>query len=142
MSSLSAHSKKPANGAAAVADTKLTSKDYYFDSYAHHGIHEEMLKDEIRTKSYMNAIERNPHIFADKIVLDVGCGTGILSMFAARAGAKHVYAVECSSIVEKCREIISANGFDSKITVVQGKIEEVELPVEKVDIIISEWMVR
>lgn len=44
------------------------------------GIHEEMLKDEVRTRSYMNAIVQNKHLFKDKIVLDVGCGTGILSM--------------------------------------------------------------
>ena len=72
--------KKPAEG--------KTSKDYYFDSYSHFGIHEEMLKDEVRTRSYMNAIEQNGHLFKDKVVLDIGCGTGILSMFAARAGAR------------------------------------------------------
>jgi hypothetical protein len=37
-------------------EPSLTSADYYFDSYSHFGIHEEMLKDEVRTKSYMNAI--------------------------------------------------------------------------------------
>lgn len=56
------------------------SEQHYFNSYNHHGIHEEMLKDEVRTRSYMNAIVQNKHLFKDKIVLDVGCGTGILSM--------------------------------------------------------------
>ena len=69
---------------------EMTSKDYYFDSYAHFGIHEEMLKDEVRTLTYRNSMWHNKHLFKDKIVLDVGCGTGILSMFAARAGAKQV----------------------------------------------------
>jgi len=39
-------------------------------------------KDEVRTRSYMNAIVQNKHLFKDKIVLDVGCGTSILSMYA------------------------------------------------------------
>jgi hypothetical protein len=51
---------------------------------------QEMLKDEVRTRAYMNSIMKNKHLFKDKIVLDVGCGTGILSMFAAKAGAKCV----------------------------------------------------
>ncbi|XP_016133879.1 protein arginine N-methyltransferase 8-B-like [Sinocyclocheilus grahami] len=72
---------------------EMTSRDYYFDSYAHFGIHEEMLKDEVRTLTYRNSMYHNKHIFKDKIVLDVGSGTGILSMFAAKAGAKHVYGL-------------------------------------------------
>lgn len=119
---------------------EATAKDYYFDSYAHYGIHEEMLKDEQRTKSYRNAIINNPHLFRDKYVLDVGCGTGILSMFASKAGAKHVYGIECSSIIHTARQIITDNGFDDKITLIHGKVEDVDLPVPKVDIIISEWM--
>merc|ERR1719169_276580 len=72
-----------------AAGTKdLTSKDYYFDSYSHFGIHEEMLKDEVRTQTYRNSILENKHLFKDKIVLDIGCGTGILSLFPASAGAK------------------------------------------------------
>ena len=48
------------------------------------GIHEEMLKDTVRTRSYQAAIMQNEFLFKDKIVLDVGCGTGILSLFAAK----------------------------------------------------------
>ena len=44
-----------------------TSKDYYFDSYAHHAIHEEMLKDEVRTRTYEMAIMQNKHLFQDKV---------------------------------------------------------------------------
>ena len=44
-----------------------SSADYYADSYSHFGIHEEMLKDEVRTKTYMNAIKKNSHLFKDKV---------------------------------------------------------------------------
>ncbi|KAJ3222513.1 Protein arginine N-methyltransferase 1 [Clydaea vesicula] len=110
-----------------------TSKDYYFDSYAHFGIHEEMLKDTVRTLSYRNSIYQNKHLFKDKVVLDVGCGTGILCMFAAKSGAKKVIGVDMSNIIDQAKQIIKKNGFERKM-------EEVVLPVEKVDIIISEWM--
>ncbi|CRK19729.1 Protein arginine N-methyltransferase 1 like protein [Verticillium longisporum] len=125
-------------------ETKLKSMEHseqhYFKSYDHHGIHEEMLKDEVRTRSYMNAIVQNKHLFKDKVVLDVGCGTAILSMFAAKAGAKHVIGVDMSTIIHKAREIVEVNGLSDKITLIQGKMEEVQLPFPKVDIIISEWM--
>ncbi|KAI8981111.1 S-adenosyl-L-methionine-dependent methyltransferase [Pilobolus umbonatus] len=124
----------------APASDTLTSKDYYFDSYAHFGIHEEMLKDEVRTLSYRASIYNNKHLFKDKVVLDVGCGTGILSMFAAKSGAKHVYGIDMSNIIHQARTIVKDNGFEDKITLIQGKMEEVVLPVKQVDIIISEWM--
>ena len=70
----------------------------------------------------MQAIERNTHLFKDKVVLDVGCGTGILSMFCARAGARHVYAVDMSDIAQQARQIVEDNGFNEKITVIQGNL--------------------
>eukprot|EP00192_Tetraselmis_astigmatica_P010741 CAMPEP_0117677814 /NCGR_PEP_ID=MMETSP0804-20121206/16944_1 /TAXON_ID=1074897 /ORGANISM="Tetraselmis astigmatica, Strain CCMP880" /LENGTH=346 /DNA_ID=CAMNT_0005487119 /DNA_START=504 /DNA_END=1542 /DNA_ORIENTATION=- len=123
-----------------MPQSEKTSADYYFDSYAHFGIHEEMIKDKVRTKTYMDSILQNPFLFKDKIVMDVGCGTGILSLFAAKAGAKHVYGIECSAIAEQAMEIVKANDFQDQVTIIQGKLEEILLPVDKVDIIISEWM--
>jgi len=114
--------------------------DYYYGSYSSFHIHEEMLKDTVRTRTYQRAIMDNPMDFKDKIVMDIGAGTGILSIFAARAGAKHVYAIEFAEIAIFAREIIKRNGLEDKITVIKGKMEEITLPVPQVDIIISEWM--
>ena len=61
-------------------------------------------------------------------------------MFAVKAGAKHVIGVDMSTIIVKAKEIVEANGMSDKITLLQGKMEEVELPFPEVDIIISEWM--
>ncbi|XP_016446930.1 putative protein arginine N-methyltransferase 1.2 [Nicotiana tabacum] len=123
-----------------IVDVDKTSADYYFDSYSHFGIHEEMLKDVVRTKTYQNVIYKNSFLFKDKVVLDVGAGTGILSLFCAKVGAKHVYAIECSSMADMAQEIVKLNGFSDVITVIKGKVEEIDLPVPQVDIIISEWM--
>lgn len=113
---------------------------YYFNSYSHVGIHEEMLKDTVRTLGYRDAILKNKDAFKGKVVLDIGCGTGILSMIAASAGASQVIGIDRSAIIEEARKIVKANGLDDKITLVRGKVEEVELPIDNVDIIVSEWM--
>lgn len=99
-----------------------------------------MLKDTVRTNAYRDFIYNHKHLFAGKTVMDIGCGTGILSMFCALAGATHVYAIDNSSIIQKARANIFTNNLSSKITCLHGKVEEIKLPVEKVDIIVSEWM--
>lgn len=58
-----------------------------------HALPQEMLKDEVRTLTYRNSMFHNRHLFKDKVVLDVGSGTGILCMFAAKAGARRVIGV-------------------------------------------------
>jgi len=65
---------------------------------------------------------------------------GDRNRFAVNAGAKHVIGVDMSTIIEKAREIVEKNGMTSKISLLQGKMEEVKLPFPKVDIILSEWM--
>lgn len=101
-----------------------------------------MINDKIRTSTYASFIMRNPILFRDAVVLDVGCGTGILSLFAAKSGARKVIAVDASDIVHRARQIVKENEFEDVITVVHGKVENITLPdgIEHVDIIISEWM--
>jgi protein arginine N-methyltransferase 1 len=126
-----------------IADPKSKfGKDdhYYFASYSQRNIHEEMLSDRHRTESYEEAFKQLAPILKDKVVLDVGCGTGILSMFAARNGAKHVIGVDAADIIDKTREIVEKNGFKDRISLVKGKVEEIVLPFDTVDIIVSEWM--
>ena len=118
-------------------------KDYYFDSYSHYGIHEEMLKDESRTLAYKRAILENKHLFKDKIIMDIGAGTSILSLFAAEAGAKKVYAIECADIAHTAKKIVKLNGYDHIITIIHDKLENISkdiIPLHSIDIIISEWM--
>ena len=123
-----------------IPEKNKEKKDYYFNSYSSYNIHEEMLSDKVRTGTYQKAILDNSELFKDKIVLDIGSGTGILSFFAAQAGAKHVYGIEYADIADYSLEIIKKNNMEDKITIIKSKVEKAELPVDKVDIILSEWM--
>ena len=113
------------------------SDEEYLASYARTDIHAEMLDDRRRTATYRRALLDLD--LTGKTVLDVGAGTGILSLFAAQAGAEHVYAVEASDLADVTREIVAANGLSERITVIRSKVEDIELP-GKVDVIVSEWM--
>ncbi len=111
----------------------------YFKTYSLISHQRSMLEDHKRTGAYFRAMLDNRKQFKDKVVLDVGTGSGILAMFAAKAGAKKVYAVEATSMAQNARRLVEANHLQDIVTVIQGTIETVELP-EKVDIIVSEWM--
>ncbi|XP_041936536.1 histone-arginine methyltransferase CARM1 [Alosa sapidissima] len=117
--------------------TEGSSALQYFQFYGCISQQQNMLQDYLRTATYQKAILLNELDFRDKIVLDVGCGTGILSFFAVQAGAKRVYAVEASAVAKYAEVLVKSNGLSDKIIVLAGKVEEVTLP-EQVDIIISE----
>ena len=103
----------------------VDNDSYYFTSYSHTSIHETMLSDDVRTCAYEGAILSNAvSLFGGKTVLDVGCGTGVLSLFCAKAGAKKVIAVDNSDVIEQAREISRLNGQDGVVTFVRGKMED------------------
>ncbi|KFB43014.1 AGAP008846-PA-like protein [Anopheles sinensis] len=122
-------------------NTEEADPGAYFDSYEDLKIHELMLSDEPRQTAYQNAILGNRQLFAGKTVLDVGAGTGILSLFCAQAGARKVYAVEASNLAHLARAVVKENNFEQVIEVSECKVEEFRLPNdERADIIVSEWM--
>ena len=108
----------------------------YRMSYRDVAMHKVMLQDVVRTDAYEKSI--NEVIRAEHSVLDFGCGTGILAMFAARAGARKVIAVDRSSFIKTAQEIAQKNSFEN-IDFYHDDHQALQLD-EKVDVIVSEWM--
>jgi len=136
-------------------DEKAKATDFanYFCSYAQLYHQKQMLVDHNRMASYHQAIMGNAEMFKDKVVMDVGTGSGILAVWAALAGAKKVYAIEYTDMAKHARQVVEANGVSDIVTVIQGAVEDIKLPIAEdgleaeedggtlvVDIMVSEWM--
>ncbi|OEU06928.1 S-adenosyl-L-methionine-dependent methyltransferase, partial [Fragilariopsis cylindrus CCMP1102] len=138
--------------------TKSKDMAEYFSAYAELHHQKDMLEDIHRMDSYYNAIMNNAaECFKDKVVLDVGTGSGILALWAAKAGARKVYAIEYTDMAYNARQLIKDNGYEHIITVLQGTVESITLPLKEdglllidnegnepdehvIDVIVSEWM--
>ncbi|KYN02934.1 PREDICTED: protein arginine N-methyltransferase 6 [Cyphomyrmex costatus] len=115
--------------------------DQYFQSYEELDIHQLMLSDKTRVSAYKTAIFNSKEKFWDKIVMDIGAGSGILSIFCAQVGAKKVYAVEASILADSIEQVSIENNMQDKVKVIHSKVEDIRSDsLEKVDIIVSEWM--
>jgi len=108
----------------------------YHMSYRDVAMHKVMLQDIVRTEAYQKAIIEV--VDPEHSVLDFGCGTGILAMFAARAGAGKVVAVDRSPFIKTAQEIAQINGFDN-IDFYHDDHQSLQLETQ-VDVIVSEWM--
>lgn len=96
-----------------------------------------MMSDEIRLAAYVSAIEAT--VEPGDVVLDLGAGLGILSLIAARAGARKVYAVEKGDAAQLARRIIAANGLENIIEVLEEHSLDVQL-AEPADVLVSETL--
>jgi protein arginine N-methyltransferase 1 len=103
--------------------------------FSHLETHLWMLADRARTKALERAI--GAAVRTGSIVVDVGAGTGLLSMLACRAGAAKVYAIEETEIIGLAKEIIRNNGYDDRVTFLQGNSKKIDLP-ERADVVVSE----
>jgi len=99
-----------------------------------------MLGDEARNAAYDAAIRRA--VKPGALVLDIGTGSGLLAMMAARAGARHVFACEAEPLLaEKAQEIVRSNGLGDRITIIAKRSLDLrvgqDLP-RKADLLVSE----
>ncbi|MEO9873500.1 MAG: TfuA-like protein [Anderseniella sp.] len=106
--------------------------------------HFAMLNDDLRSEAYDNAIRKA--VRPGDVVLDIGTGSGLLAMLAARAGASHVYACESvGSIAQKARDIIAANQLSDRITVLQKRSTDLVVGTDmpgQADVLVSEIVDR
>jgi histone-arginine methyltransferase CARM1 len=96
--------------------------------------HFTMVRDSVRVMSYQRAIQRH---CAGKMVVEIGCGSGILSIFAAQAGARRVIAIEESEIAGLAAEMFRANGVEDRIELRRANSRDVTLD-ERADVIVHE----
>jgi SAM-dependent methyltransferase len=97
--------------------------------------HRKYLNDQSRVAAYAHAIAES--VRRGDVVVDLGSGTGILGLLACRAGAKRVYSIEQTGMIEVARAICASNGFDDRVTFLNGHSRGVELP-EKADVVVSD----
>eukprot|EP00586_Coscinodiscus_wailesii_P014392 CAMPEP_0172514484 /NCGR_PEP_ID=MMETSP1066-20121228/260396_1 /TAXON_ID=671091 /ORGANISM="Coscinodiscus wailesii, Strain CCMP2513" /LENGTH=415 /DNA_ID=CAMNT_0013295173 /DNA_START=213 /DNA_END=1460 /DNA_ORIENTATION=- len=128
---------------------KATDFANYFCSYAQLYHQKQMLADHNRMAAYHSAIIGNSDVFKDKVVMDVGTGSGILAVWAAQAGAKRVYAIEYTDMAKHAISVMEANNVSHIVKVIQAAVEDIDYLCDEdrdegdshsVDIIISEWM--
>src|SRR6266850_1444991 len=110
---------------------------WMFEAFASPFSHEPMLLDKIRCDAYREAIQRT--VKPGDVVLDLGAGTGLLSFFALQAGARHVYAIEMTGIADAAAELIEANGFRDRITLIRKSSLKTHLP-ERSDVLVTETL--
>ncbi len=99
--------------------------------------HGSMLSDRKRCTSFQKAISGT--VKKGDVVLDLGTGTGIQALFACRAGAKKVYAIEAGKVIELAKRICAKNGWQEQIVFLSGNSTKINVP-EPADVIVTETL--
>mgnify|MGYP001818773392 FL=1 len=99
--------------------------------------HARMLSDKRRTEAYLSAIRSA--VGPGDIVLDIGTGSGVLALAAAKAGADRVYAIEASDIADVAQQVFEDNGVADRVRLVRGWSSDVDLP-ERASVLVTETL--
>ena len=105
------------------------------DPFSRARTHEALVGDRVRMRAYREAIEAA--VRPGDVVLDLGCGSGILSLMAARAGARKVYAVDRAAVLDDARETARRNKLDGRIEFIDSAFDALVLP-EPADLVVHE----
>jgi type I protein arginine methyltransferase len=95
----------------------------------------DMIADAGRFGAYAKAIAAA--VRPGDIVAEIGCGPGVFSLLACRAGARRVFAIESEDSIQFARELAAANGFTDRIEFFQSDSRKTELP-ERANVIVSD----
>jgi protein arginine N-methyltransferase 1 len=110
---------------------------WMMEEFASPLLQESLLLDKARCDAYRDAIHRT--VRPGDVVVDLGAGTGLLSFFALQAGARHVYAIEMSDIADAAAELVEANSFKDRVTLIRKNSKKVRLP-ERCDVLVTETL--
>lgn len=99
------------------------------------GAYARMVADRGRMEAYAAAL--CAAVRPGAVVVDLGAGTGIMTLLACRYGARRVYAIEPADAIQTARETVAANGFSDRVVFLQDLSTRVHLP-ERADVIVSD----
>jgi len=115
----------------------VTTAEFDFDHYSELSLQRIMVLDKPRTDAFAEAISEV--VGTGDRVVDVGAGSGLLSMLAAKAGAESVCGLERAAIADVARHLVKTNGLDEVVEILHENASTYESE-EKVDLIVSEWL--
>ena len=107
----------------------MTNGESFSDESVNYYYYLGMIKKAERIRAFESAIQATVH--EDDVVVEIGSGLGTYSFFAARSGARRVYAIERERVSEVAEELAAKNGLADRIAFIRADSKETTLPIAR-----------